>query len=99
MGTKNDPGTYDCYAKLEPDEPYFLLKSTDLVAPYLVRAWAYLRAGDLVGAVHMMGLASEALRVSNKALLSLDSPKSIEAQRCSEAMQDWKIRKQKPASL
>ena len=23
MGTKNNPGSYDCYANLDPDEPYF----------------------------------------------------------------------------
>lgn len=29
MGTKNNPGKYDCYAKLEPDEPHFVLRGKD----------------------------------------------------------------------
>ena len=49
MGTKNEPGKYDCYAKLEPDEPYFLLRGKDPVAWLLVDLWCSLRkamAGD-----------------------------------------------------
>jgi hypothetical protein len=42
MGTKNNPGEFDCYAKLEPDEPYFLVKSTDPLAPVIVELWALL---------------------------------------------------------
>lgn len=40
MGTKANPGKYDCYAKLEEDEPYFLVKATDPLAPILVEMWA-----------------------------------------------------------
>lgn len=45
MGTKADPGKYDCYAKAEPHEPYFVLLARDPYAPVLVRKWAerYLR--------------------------------------------------------
>jgi len=42
MGTKADPGPFDCYAAAEPDEPLFVLKSTDESAPTLVRIWAEL---------------------------------------------------------
>lgn len=43
MGTKNNPGSYDCYANAEPDEPMFILLARDPVAPLLVRWWAELR--------------------------------------------------------
>lgn len=40
MGTKNNPGAFDCHAKAEPDEPVFVLLGRDDRAPTLVRAWA-----------------------------------------------------------
>ena len=46
MSTKNDPGTYDCYANAAPDEPMFVLLGRDRHAPLLVRLWAALREAD-----------------------------------------------------
>ena len=43
MGTKIDPGPYDCYHNAEPDEPMFILLARDPLAPILVEAWASLR--------------------------------------------------------
>lgn len=43
MGTKQNPGEYDCYEKAEPDEPMFILLARDPVAPVLVRLWCQLR--------------------------------------------------------
>lgn len=40
MGTKNNPGKYDCYTKAEPDEPMFVLLARDPLAPLLVEIWA-----------------------------------------------------------
>ena len=40
MGTKNNPGKYDCYDKAEDDEPMFVLLARDPAAPILVEAWA-----------------------------------------------------------
>lgn len=40
MGTKQDPGRYDCYAKAESDEPMFVLLARDEDAPRLVVLWA-----------------------------------------------------------
>jgi hypothetical protein len=42
MGTKNNPGRYDCYEKAEPDEPMFILLARDPLAANLVRMWASL---------------------------------------------------------
>ena len=39
MGTKNNPGEYDCYEKAEPDEPMFILLARDPKAPNLIRTW------------------------------------------------------------
>lgn len=44
MGTKLQPGKFDCYDNAEPDEPMFILLARDLMAPALVRLWADLRA-------------------------------------------------------
>jgi hypothetical protein len=46
MGTKNDPGKYDCYAKAEPDEPIFTLIARDRHAPTLIWLWSTLRELD-----------------------------------------------------
>jgi len=44
MGTKNNPGKFDCYSKAEPDEPVFVLLGRDPAAPLLVHLWAEIRA-------------------------------------------------------
>lgn len=46
MGTKNNPGIFDCYANAHPDEPMFILLGRDRMAPALVRAWAKMRADE-----------------------------------------------------
>ena len=40
MGTKNNPGQFDCYAAADDDEPIFVLRANDPLAPLLVREWA-----------------------------------------------------------
>ena len=44
MGTKNNPGAFDCYAKAHPDEPMFILLGRDRIGAALVRIWATVRA-------------------------------------------------------
>ncbi len=43
MGTKNNPGAFDCHESAEDDEPLFTLRARDPHAPALVRLWADLR--------------------------------------------------------
>ncbi len=43
MGTKNNPGSYDCYANAHPDEPMFVLLGRDPIGGALVRLWAEAR--------------------------------------------------------
>lgn len=40
MGTKADPGDFDCYAKAEDNETMFVLLARDPSAPHVVRFWA-----------------------------------------------------------
>ena len=43
MGTKNNPGKYDCYNKAEPDEPVFTLMGRDRNSATLIWLWTALR--------------------------------------------------------
>jgi hypothetical protein len=47
MGTKNNPGEFDCYANALPDEPMFVLLARDPLFFDLVLAWARNRARDI----------------------------------------------------
>ena len=40
MGTKTNPGQFDCHAAADDDEPIFTLRAKDPQAPDLVRKWA-----------------------------------------------------------
>ena len=93
MGTKRQPGKFDCYAKLEEDEPYFVLRGNDPVGGYLVAAWVHLRAGDLEMAISCLGGGLGAMKTFCKPLLLPDNEKSREASACAMAMMDWHIQK------
>ena len=43
MGTKANPGQFDCYAAAADDEPLFVLRANDPLAPSLLRIWVELR--------------------------------------------------------
>jgi hypothetical protein len=43
MGTKNNPGKFDCHANAHPDEPMFILLARDPSASFLVGLWAFIR--------------------------------------------------------
>jgi hypothetical protein len=74
MATKNNPGPYDCYAALDPDEPYFVLVAHDPMAPSLVRSWAQTRQQQVE-----MGLKPVE-----------DLAKVTEARACATAMEQWR---------
>lgn len=46
MGSKRNPGQFDCYAAAAPDEPMFVLLGRDRHAAFLTRLWGLLRARD-----------------------------------------------------
>lgn len=87
MGTKNNPGKFDCYAALDPDEPHFVLKATDPLAPYMVRLWAAFRRWDFLTALNIF---IEAARCTSE---MKDGEKEAEAEHCADAMRDWYERK------
>src|SRR3546814_5105243 len=61
MGTKNNPGQFDCYANAAPDEPMFVLLGRDPIAPGLVEAWADQRELRDAGAgIHQSPKVAEA---------------------------------------
>jgi len=43
MGTRANPGKFDCYQTAKPDEPIFILLARDPHAVQVVRYWASLR--------------------------------------------------------
>lgn len=84
MGTKNNPGKYDCYAAAEPDEPIFVLLARDPLAPILVSIWSSLRYGDHEAAdVKFKALKARAL------FRRLDAAKASEALDCAMDMFAW----------
>lgn len=48
MGTKLNPGSFDCYEKAADDEPMFVLLARDRDAANLVRTWAGIRLSRIV---------------------------------------------------
>jgi hypothetical protein len=47
MGSKQNPGNFDCYENALPDEPMFVLLARDPHAPRLVEQWAIQRRQDI----------------------------------------------------
>ena len=74
MGTKNNPGDFDCYSNALPDEPMFVLLARDPDAAEATRYWAGLRAR----------------RIDQGKAPSSDEPMVSEALRCVENMQTWR---------
>lgn len=75
MGTKNNPGEFDCYANAKPDEPMFVLLARDNSAPSIVYRWATKYMESKGGFENM----------------SLEQFKKFkEARECADKMADWK---------
>lgn len=73
MSTKENPGTYNAYAKAEPDEPMFVLLARDREAPAVIRIWATLWLQEL-----KLGIRPES-----------DRAQVEEALRCMSEMEIW----------
>lgn len=73
MGTKNNPGNFDCYHAADPDEPMFVLLARDPWAFDLVSRWARIREQMI-----NKGSAPES-----------DRAKVAEAVKCAEDMLKW----------
>lgn len=79
MGTKNNPGQFDCYAKLEPDEPHFVLRGRDPLAGTLVRAWAD-------GAEQRLNAVIAGSWITRRPEIERQQAKIAEARRCANEM-------------
>lgn len=73
MGTKENPGKFDCYHLADDDEPMFVLLARDYTAPDLVDRWAEQRMQAI-----LLGFKPR------DHLLKVD-----EAQACARAMREW----------
>lgn len=78
MGTKNNPGQFDCYANAAPDEPMFILLGRDPHAATIVRKWA----NDRMVMIHA-GLKPAS-----------DIHMVLEARECADAMEEYCIARQ-----
>lgn len=74
MGTKNNPGDFDCYGNADPDEPMFILLARDASAADLVDGWADRRQQEIA--------------LGNKP--ASDEPMVKEARDCARSMRDWR---------
>lgn len=74
MGTKSNPGAYDCYAHALPDEPMFVLLARDPTAAICVRDWAR-------GLHHLINLGIKPESDRSKVSDALD---------CARAMEQWR---------
>lgn len=86
MGTKNNPGEFDCYEAAAPDEPMFILLARDAHAPFLVELWRQARAGDIYEMVLTFAAFTSALNGAN---FREHDAKAREADRCAESMREW----------
>lgn len=96
MGTKAEPGQFDCYLKAEDDEPLFTLRAKDPIAPFLVQVWRCLRGGNTEAAILNVRDAARAwereVEIGRRTFLTTDSEKSKEARKCATDMEKWRAR-------
>lgn len=76
MGTKNNPGDFDCYAAAEPDEPMFVLLARDDLASVVVTGWA-------------MGYKAKHMDADGN-LSEKHAAKYDEARTCAANMETWR---------
>lgn len=90
MGTKNNPGEFDCYADLDPDEPHFVLRATDPQAPALLRKWASDRDAKLPDRIRYLGGDSRGTWEQPDAdYVARQQAKIAEARYCAAQMEVW----------
>ncbi len=86
MGSKNNPGEFDCYAAADPDEPLFTVLARCRLSPPLVRLYAAVRGRDLVGA----HVAFNDLLAASMTKGPADTAKLAEARGCAAEMESWR---------
>jgi hypothetical protein len=74
VGTKTEPGKFDCHGNALPDEPMFTVLARDPYAPALVRRWAKQRDKDIKAGIRPRS----------------DIPMIKEARKCAADMEKWR---------
>ncbi|MFN3464449.1 MAG: hypothetical protein ACK4X1_10260 [Terricaulis sp.] len=86
MGTKNNPGQFDCYTAADPDEPMFILLARDELAGTLVLMWGLLRLGEF----EALDECTRTLKhLARRYVDNADLQKANEAAECARAMTAW----------
>jgi hypothetical protein len=88
VGTKNNPGKFDCYANAKPDEPIFVLLGRDRLAGHIVSIWSKIRYGDSEAAQAVF--LDMVCKHAGYYLVNPDLDRASEAMDCSVAMFDWR---------
>lgn len=92
MGTKRNPGEYDCYGKAEPDEPLFTLLGRDASSSYMVEIWRHVQAGDFETARLFLKGCELILTAAPGKFLGKKDPKFLEAGKCATEMALWRTK-------
>lgn len=90
MGSKTNPGEFDCYGTALPDEPMFVLLARDEFAPDLVELWAALRAKDYRSAKRNY----KRLRSLADDRAGTRPAKIVEAEKCADDMRAFRTRQE-----
>lgn len=88
MGTRLNPGQFDCHAAALDDEPQFTLLARDPLAGFLTSIWSHVRMGDFEAA----GVVFDTMiqRVGVNYAVDPDVDKASEALGCAMAMFAWR---------
>ena len=93
MGTKANPGKFDCHNKAADDEPLFTLRAKDPIAPQLVLIWKAIRCGEHSQADFHLRMAKQrwelAVKTEGRTRLPPKSDKAVEAVRVATDMTLW----------
>ena len=89
MGTRANPGRYDCSAAALPDEPLFTLLARDPLAGFLVSIWSSMRFGDVK--VAQVKFRTMLDRIGPDYWVSPDVVKGGEAIEIAMAMFAWRV--------
>lgn len=84
MGTKLEPGKYDCHKNAADDEPIFTLRAKDPLAAEVVRIWAALRQGQ----VHVAKNLCDTVGMFHSPR-EVNADKIGEALKCADDMTTW----------
>lgn len=89
MGTRLNPGRFDCHDAALDDEPRFTLLARDPLAGFLISIWSSVRFGDFEAA----GVKFEAMleRVGVDYAIAPDVGSASEAIECAMAMFAWRL--------